>query len=436
MTSKQLATDPSSWSSIMKHPVINRLLWYQIFSGFSSGIYGILIMFFIEYLPGQVGEHTSYALFYLISNITLSLLLLPGGGLSDRIGRRKVLRIGVVLLALSGLIAPLATQVWQLLIASAVSSAGSAFISPAQSSLVADISRGYGRQKSYGIIAFASVLWTGFGTLALLIYAALLGPVLNVEIYYRLMLSISAVLGLVSAIPIFLIKESPILSPNHLNNTKKDETSFSIKQNNVVSKIIFINVLIGFGAGFIIPMFTYYFYDVFHLSQTMVFAINLFGGIGIAFGSLSSPWLARRARKLGGRVGTIVTCQAASIVCAAYLAVVPWQMNLTLAVIFYVARQDLMNMIGPLTSSLLMDHSAENRRGVINSLVSIAFTVPNGISPYLTSMILGLVPPPYGYAYSISALVVMYSIATTTYATTRKADRQLLTEQGELEKRK
>nr|MDO8100539.1 MFS transporter [Candidatus Njordarchaeota archaeon] len=431
---------------------MNKLLLYQIFSGLSGGIYGILIMFFIKALFGS-GYQLQYALFYLVSNLTMSLLLLPGGALADRIGRRSVLRIGVSLLALSGFIATISTELWQLLIASGMSAAGSAFIGPAQSSLVADITLGYRRQKSYGIITFANITSITIGTLALFVYAAAFQHVLDQGTYYRLMLGVSAVLNLVSAIPMFLIRKSPTLEPNYHNSDSRDKTGIdntsaekkhnleiagkeegrqadgvplSLRRNNVALKIIVINAIIGLGAGFIIPMFSYYWSDVFYLSEAAVYAINILGYIGIGVGSLFSPWLARRARKLGGRVGTIVACQAASIICAGYLAVAPWQMNLYLAVSAYIARQDFMNMIGPLTSSLLMDHSPENRRGVINSLTSIAFNVPNGISPYFTSIILGLVPSPYGYTYSILALVVLYTIATMIYSTTRKADKLLL----------
>jgi MFS family permease len=457
MSPSQSSAQPSSWSSIIRDPFMSKLLLYQIFSGLSSGIYGILIMFFIKALFGP-GYPLQYALFYLVSNMTMSLLLLPGGVLADKIGRRGVLRIGVSLLALSGFIPPISTELWQLLIASAMSAAGSAFIGPAQSSLVADISLAYRRQKSYGIITFANVASITIGMLALFLYAALFQQVLDQGIYYRLMLGVSAILGLVSAIPIFLLRKSPTLGPNHKSGGSTDNTSvdgnsvrrrrslhvtseekgrqangapLSLRNNNVALKIMVINAFIGLGAGFIIPMFSYYWSDVFNLSEASVYAINILGDIGIAVGSLFSPWLAKRATRLGGRVGTIVTFQAASIVCAGYLAVAPWQMNLYFAVLAYIARQDFMNIIGPLTSSLLMDHSPENRRGVINSMTSIAFNVPNGISPYFTSIILVLVPSPYGYAYSILALVVLYTIATLIYSTTSKADELLLLGQSQ-----
>jgi len=458
MSPAQLSEQPSSWSSILKDPIMNKLLLYQIFSGLSGGIYSILIMFFIKALFGP-GYQLQYALFYLVSNLAMSLLLLPGGALADKIGRRSVLRIGVSLLALGGFIATISTELWQLLIASGMSAAGSAFIGPAQSSLVADITLGYRRQKSYGIITFANVTSITIGTLALFVYAASFQHVLDQGTYYRLMLGVSAVLSLASAIPMFLIRKSPTPEPNHhnsdtRNNTSIDNTSvekkhsieivgkeegrqangvpLSLRRNNVALKIIVINALIGLGAGFIIPMFSYYWSDVFDLSEAAVYAINILGDVGIAVGSLFSPWLAKRAKKLGGRVGTIVAFQASSIACAAYLAVAPWQMNIYFAILAYIARQDFMNIIGPLTSSLLMDHSPENRRGVINSLTSIAFNVPNGISPYFTSIILVLVPSPYGYAYSISALVVLYTIATMIYSTTRKADKLLLLGQPQL----
>jgi MFS family permease len=201
------------------------------------------------------------------------------------------------------------------------------------------------------------------------------------------------------------------------------EVPSSLRRNRVVQKVLAINLLIGFGAGFIIPLFTYYWGYIFKLSDEAIIGITVLGYIGMAAGSLVTPWVARHATKYGGRVGTIVAFQSASIVFAGYLAIVPFQMNLSLAVIAYIARTDFMNIISPLTSALLMDHSPANRRGLVNSLVNIAFSVPNGISPSFTSMILIAVPAPYGYTYSISFMVSLYLVGSVIYATTRKADR-------------
>jgi MFS family permease len=434
---------------------MSKLILFLVFSGLSSGTYSILVMFFIAYLDGGVESiyRGHYSLYYLVGSLTVSALLIPAGLLTDRIGRKRALSIGATLVAVGGFMAPLSTQWWQLLFGSAILSAGSAMIGPAQASLVADITRGYRREKSYGVVAFTSVGSTTVGTLVFMVYSAIFAGILPNDIYYRFMLTFAAALGLVAVIPIFLIGRPAFVDKNRsvspsldvgrypvdrqedsghlttlpieteLKANKLYEVPSSLRRNRVVQKVLAINLLIGLGAGFIIPLFTYYWKDIFKLSEEGIAAITVLGDIGMALGSMVTPWIARHATKYGGRVGTIVAFQSVSIVFAAYLAIVPLQMNLYFAVIAYIARMDLMNMIGPLTSALLMDHSPANRRGLINSLVSIAFSVPNGISPSFTSMILIAVPAPYGYTYSISFMVFLYSISSVIYATTRKADR-------------
>jgi MFS family permease len=434
---------------------MSKLILFLVFSGLSAGTYSILVMLFIAYLDGGVESIYvgHYSLYYLVGNLTMSILLIPAGLLTDKIGRKRSLSIGVSLVAIGGFIAPLSTQWWHLLFGSAILSSGSAMISPAQASLVADITRGYRREKSYGVVAFTSVGSTTVGTIVFMVYSALFKEIIPSEIYYRFMLILSAVLGLVAVIPILFIGRphfvdknrptTPSLEagryPAERSEDSKERLELSVKsefrpeqlyetpktlwKNRVVQKILVINILIGFGAGFIIPLFTYYWKYIFKLSDDAIAAITVLGYIGMALGSIVTPWVARHATKYGGRVGTIVAFQSASIVFAGYLAIAPLQMNLELAVIAYIARMDLMNMIGPLTSALLMDHSPANRRGVINSLISIGFSVPNGISPSFTSMILNAVPPPYGYTYPISFMVFLYSISSVIYLTTKKADR-------------
>jgi MFS family permease len=142
-----------------------------------------------------------------------------------------------------------------------------------------------------------------------------------------------------------------------------------------------------------------------------------------------TPWIAKRAKVLGGRIGTIVIFEGMSIVCAAYLAIAPLLKNLYPAVAAYVARTVLMNAVSPLTSALLMDHSPTKKRGLYNSLISVAFGVPNSISPILTYFFYNSVQAPYGFTYPIAMLVVLYTISTIMYATIKKADSLTLSSQ-------
>jgi MFS family permease len=434
---------------------MSKLIVFLVFSGLSSGAYSLFIMYFVEYLDGYVQSVYvgHYSLYYLVGNLTLSALLIPAGLLTDKIGRKRALIAGASLAAFGGFIAPLATEWWHLLIGSAILSAGSALITPAQASLVADITRGYKREKSYGVVAFVSLGSTAIGLVVLMVYSIVFSSILPSDTYYRIALVFFAILGLIAVIPILFIgrpvrvdknrptnptldvgrypvgkrKTSEMESSSSMMKEMEPENTYEVPSslcgNSVVQKIILINFLIGFGAGFIVPLFTYYWGAIFKLSDLAITGITVLGYIGMAAGSLVTPWVARHATKYGGRIGTIVAFQSASILFAGYLAIVPFQINLPLAVIAYILRTDLINVIGPLTSALLMDHSPANRRGLANSLVSIVFNIPNGISPYLTSLILIAVPAPFGYTYSISFMILLYIIGSIVYVTIRKADR-------------
>lgn len=116
--------------------------------------------------------------------------------------------------------------------------------------------------------------------------------------------------------------------------------------------------------------------------------------------------------------------------CAALLSIVPWYKNLWLAIASYVARQDLMNMINPLTQAMLMDHTPAGRRGAVNAMTTLAFGGPNGVSANISGIIINQAPFPYGWAYSFFVLISLYTISTWLYFTTRKRDRALLCAQG------
>jgi MFS family permease len=448
--------DSESYLSILSDPTIKKLVLSQVFFGLSGGISNFLTTFFLIYLDGGDTDLAlaHYGIFYMVSNLVFGFALLPSGILLDRVGRKKVLSVGVSLSVLGSFILPFSTVWWHLLIAGTTGSLGGSLLSPAVNSIIADISLGYRREKSYSAMMATSIVPGTVGATLLIIYAKLFHGVLPDTIYYTYALFAAAFLALFGAIPAFLVRESfkrPTGSVSAAPKKSKDsdpdqreprakpivsgdqDSTYvvpgSLRKNNVLKKIILINVLIGTGAGFIIPIFQFYWYQVFSLPQEFVFFISTLGDVGLAGGSILAPSLARRVAKTGGRVNTIVYCQAAAIACAGILAVVPWYRNLWLAIVSYVARQDLMNMINPLTQAMMMDHTPVTRRGAMNAVQALAFGGPNGVSVNVTPILVSAYPT-FGWAYSFFALITLYSASTTIYFTTRKKDRAILRGQG------
>jgi MFS family permease len=343
-------------------------------------------------------------------------------------------------------ILPISTEWWHLLYSSALQAIGYALLGTAQNCVIADVTKGYRREKGYSITMSFSMVFSVVGTVVLIIYSFLYENLLPANIYYQLLLLVAAILALIAAIPMFLIRiprqpqEDPSRNSRPKENAKsptanssatsRNDQSYtqpsSIWRNSVVIKMIAFQGIVGFGAGFLVPVFNYYWVTIFPVQQPVIYSIALLGELGTAMGGLAAPLIAKRVTRFGGRVGTTVTCQFASIACAAYLAVVPYFRVLLPAVIAFIARQALMNMVNPLIGAMTMDHTPETKRGRVNSLTQLAFNIPNGISPYLSYSIVNSVPSGYGYTYSALVLIGTYITATAMLSTTRKKDRLLV----------
>jgi MFS family permease len=431
----------------MKQPAISKLLVNMAFSGLSYGVYYNFVQLFIIYLD-PIGYYGDFALYYLVLNLTSAVALPLGGVLSDKIGRKSMLVFGSLTLTIGIFILPISTVWWYLLYSSVLQAVGSSFLSVAQSCVIADVTKGYTREKGYSITMSFSMIFGVVGTVMLAVYSFLCENVLSPSTYYELPLIVAAVLALIATIPMLLIKvpsqpkgndscnprtEKNGKSPN-LNNSRDSgsDKSYtppsSIWRNGLVLKMIAFQGIIGFGAGFLVPVFIYYWVDIFHSGNSVILLISVLGELGIAAGGLIAPWLAKRAKRLRGRVGTTVACQFASIACAAYLAIVPYYRVLLPAVGAYIARNSLMNMVNPLIQAETMDHTPEDKRGIVNSLTALAFLPPNGLATILSDPLVHSVQTPYGYTYSASALIVTYIIGTVLISTTGKKDRILLSQ--------
>ncbi|UCB60653.1 MAG: MFS transporter, partial [Candidatus Bathyarchaeota archaeon] len=78
-----------------------------------------------------------------------------------------------------------------------------------------------------------------------------------------------------------------------------------------------------------------------------------------------------------GKVKSIVVCQYLSMPFIMLITVSP---NLTLASTAYISRAALMNMAGPINSSLQMELVTDGERGTTNGLMVMADNIPRAIT--------------------------------------------------------
>ena len=132
-------------------------------------------------------------------------------------------------------------------------------------------------------------------------------------------------------------------------------------------RLIFVNFLIGIGAGLIIPFLNLYFKERFKLQADMIGLFFLAVSASMFVGTLTGPLLARKF----GLVRSVVITQLASL---PFMFTLAYTYSLPLAFGAFVLRGGLMNLNAPISSHLAMELSAEKERPLVNALLMISWT--------------------------------------------------------------
>jgi MFS family permease len=169
-------------------------------------------------------------------------------------------------------------------------------------------------------------------------------------------------------------------------------------------KLVFPSLLIGLGAGLIIPFLNLYFRDRFQLSAAHIGI--LFGVMQacMVVGNLFGPAVSRR---LGLVKGVVVT----------QLLSVPFMMLLALSHSFPVVafafclRSGLMNMNQPLTSHFAMEVVRERDHAITNSLLSLSWFLAWSLSADIG----GTMIERHGYTEPLLIAAGLYVAASVLY---------------------
>ncbi|MFC7419725.1 MFS transporter [Iodobacter arcticus] len=155
-------------------------------------------------LPGG-DNHTMVGLAFGAYGLTQALLQLPFGMWSDRVGRKKVIYIGLALFAVGSVMCAMADHVAWLIVGRAVQGAGA--ISAAITALLADLTREENRTKAMAMIGGSIA-----STFAISLVAA---PTLAAWIGLPGIFLLTAVLAIAAIIGVRQIIPDPIISRFH-----------------------------------------------------------------------------------------------------------------------------------------------------------------------------------------------------------------------------
>ena len=189
-----------------------------------AGVYGLrmfglfiilpVFAFYAEDLPGG-NSYTLVGIALGAYGLTQAILQIPMGWLSDRIGRKPVIYIGLILFAIGSFIAATATDIYWVILGRIIQGAGA--ISAAVMALAADLTREEHRTK-----AMATIGMTIGTVFALSLIAA---PALNQVIGVPGIFAMTGMLALLAILVVYKFIPNPLISRFH-SDTEASAGSF------------------------------------------------------------------------------------------------------------------------------------------------------------------------------------------------------------------
>lgn len=368
---KQYASNVRSFSRNAKLYLIATTL-----QGLAGGIWGVIFYLYLNL--NEIGFQPNFiANMFTIGAIATGLIALPAGLLCERIGAKRAIIIGYASVIFN-IILIVALQPSLLLFASLASgligTAGGVAGAPFMMENSRRGERTHLFTMNWTVSVIMGVIGSYMGGLMPDLFNSALGRPTGATAGspegFRISLGIAAILALSALIPILLIRED--------NNAQRQKIGTLLSLHNIsnpstILKFMVPTGIIGFGAGFIVPLFNLFFKLKFSASPSQIGAIFALGNVTLGIGTLLAPPLAQKI----GKVKAIALCQYISMPFIMLMTLSP---NLALATTSYLARGALMNMAGPINSAFQMEMVAETERATTSGLLIMSDNVPRAIT--------------------------------------------------------
>jgi MFS family permease len=324
------------------------------------GFYQVAVAVF---LPLEGISVTNLGILLTTLGLTTVAFSVPFAILSDRYGRKEIMLAGSIISAIVILVPGLSSDFSTLEISAVLGGAGEAMYLATRNAYLADTTAADVRAETFSLSFMTFTIASGIGT-----FLPAFFPLFETDLLTAHRITFIA-LGLFGLMTSFTVHRWAL-------KTRPESSREGIlprKSLGVIMKFSAANLLIGLGAGLIIPLVPTWFYLRFNVTD--VFSGPLIASSNIIMGltAIGAPRVARRV----GLVNGIVMTQGMSTV---FLLAIPFCPTALVAGVLYVVRAVLMNMASPLSDTFLMNMIAEDERATASSFNAVLWNLPNAAS--------------------------------------------------------
>lgn len=412
------------WQRVQRFtPNARKIIASQAISRLGFGLYQAIFNLYLL----SLGYSTAFVAGLLsLGLFTMAIGALVAGPYTSRVGEKYAMILSGIISAIAAgmLIAlPLPSILGLMII---LFYFGNSLSITSYGPLMARSSSSYERTHLFGTsqasrigTSFCGSLLGGFlpGLFALWLFIPLDSP-----ITFQFTLVIWVFASLIGIIPLLWLKDIKT------NNTSTDEHKSQSRTStanepkgriSIVVRFVTCSVLVGIGAGLIVPLMNVFFWEFYSLPTYMVGIVIGLGQATMATGVLLSPILSTRI----GKVPSVVTTQALSLPFIILLALI---INPVIAIASYLLRGALMNAAMPVGQTLRMELVPSSWRPNLQALNSSAMSLGRATSVQFAGQLFdqGLFLIPFWLT------LVFYGIQTVLYTiffwnAERQRDRDL-----------
>ncbi|RDU36954.1 MFS transporter [Neobacillus piezotolerans] len=377
----------------------------NIITQIGIGIFIVIYNFYVRelgYSESVNGQIISMA------SLATAIVLVPAGIIGDKFGRKRVIFSGILVSGTLLIMRALAAEETMLVYLAFAAGLSGAFLQVSGIPWLAENSDPSQRVNlfslHFALMTAASVVGNLLGGILTDFFGLFFS---NLE-SLRITLLIGAVIYLGGAVPAFKFRTPA----NRVAKPKTDETAkkkaFNWSGFKIIALFAVAQMLIGFGAGLVIPYLNLYFAGRFSASTSTTGFIISLGQAATAFAMIIGPKVVKRV----GEVRAVVILQLLSL---PFLLLTAYTQNLWLAAIGFLFRQALMNAGNPIQSSLIMSRVDDSMKGLANSINQTVFNLGWAFMGPVSTGIVVKYGNYWGYAYVFTITASLYLIGSVYF---------------------